>query len=113
MNKDENAKKMREYYQKLEDERNEWERKEKKLDRLEQEEEYRLAQSKRYIENAKEACGSKDFGIMQLLEEQESNLQSLSKKLGEFREFFKEEMCKSMDEISKKQRNVQQELHNL
>ena len=49
MNKNENAKKMREYYQKLEDERNEWERKEKKLDRLEQEEEYRLAQSKRYI----------------------------------------------------------------
>lgn len=40
-------------------------------------------------------------------------MQSLSKKLGEFREIFKEEMCKSMDEISKKQRNVQQELHNL
>ena len=34
MNKNENAKKMREYYQKLEDERNEWERKEKKLDNM-------------------------------------------------------------------------------
>ena len=48
-----------------------------------------MMQSKRYIENAKEACGCKDFEIMQLLEEQESNLQSLSKKLGEFREIFR------------------------
>ena len=62
MNKNENAKKMREYYQKLEDERNEWERKEKKLDRLEQEEEYRLAQSKRYIENAIR-CASRLAGM--------------------------------------------------
>ena len=31
MNKNENAKKMREYYQKLEDERNEWERKREEI----------------------------------------------------------------------------------
>lgn len=97
---------MRAEYLKLEDEKDAWKGLQKETERIEEQEEFRFMQSKRSIEDMREACSAQDHVMIQLLERQQDLLHVLKRNREEFREMFENKKKNRLMDIEEEQRQI-------